>query len=465
MADFTIFQEKMIAAGMSESAIKSFHKNYEALLRNESGMIPESSISPIKEILSLENPNLSKTSAPDPTLLTKTVVIKLNGGLGTGMGLQGPKSLLSVARGLNFLDLMARQILDLRQSCGTQVRMLLMNSFSTSKETLSYLEKYQSEGLSGASEVELMQNRIPKIDANTLQPAEWTAYPDLEWCPPGHGDLYTALLGSGWLDRLLNEGVKYAFVSNSDNLGAVLDLSILSHFASSGAPFLMEVTRRTSSDSKGGHLALRKSDRRLLLRELAQCPEEDLDCFQDITRHRYFNTNNLWIRLDHLKLELEKNGGVLPLPMIRNNKTIDPRDKTSIPVIQLETAMGAAIECFSEAVSIEVSRSRFAPVKTTADLFALRSDAYEIRENGQVNLASSRNGIPPAISLSEDYKLVDQIDHLGQPSLIGCQSLTIKGAFHFEPGVVLQGDVSFENSGYTLHHIKAGVFKNQTVRV
>lgn len=53
----------------------------------------------------------------------------------------------------------------------------------------------------------------------TLQPVSWTENPHLEWCPPGHGDLYAALYGSGRLDELLKKGVKYMFVSNSDNLG------------------------------------------------------------------------------------------------------------------------------------------------------------------------------------------------------------------------------------------------------
>ena len=463
MDHFAAFERKMIDAGLGAAVIRAFQRNYQSLVRNETGMIPESSIEPAENLPSIENIGVDRQAGPQ--FLAEAVVIKLNGGLGTSMGLQGPKSLLSVRKGVTFLDLMARQVLNLRKSGGTPVRMLLMNSFSTSHETLSYLKKYQNEGLANASEVELMQNRIPKIDAKTLLPAAWASDPDLEWCPPGHGDLYPALVGSGWLDRLLSEGVKYAFVSNSDNLGAILDPAILAHFADSGAPFLMEVTRRTSADRKGGHLAVRRSDHRLLLREVAQCPEVDLENFQDIERHRYFNTNSLWLRLDALKEQLAKDGGSLPLPMIRNSKTVDPRDNTSTPVIQLETAMGAAIECFAGAAAIEVPRSRFAPVKTTADLLALRSDAYQIHENGQVNLAISRGGIPPAITLSEEYKLVDQTDQLGLPSLLGCNSLEIKGAFRFEPGVILQGDVTFENSRPDTYLIKAGIYRDQSLLV
>ncbi len=460
MSHFDAFEIKMTAAGMGDAAIRAFRRNYEALLRDESGMIPEDSISPATGLVSMDD--IAAVGPADGVLLSQAVVIKLNGGLGTGMGLQGPKSMLSVREGVNFLDLMVRQTLDLRQSTAAKIRLLLMNSFSTSADTLGHLKRYEGYGLSDASEVELMQNQIPKIDAETLAPAEWPADPELEWCPPGHGDLYPALVGSGWLDRLLEEGVNYAFVSNSDNLGAILDPTILKYFAESGAPFLMEVTRRTAADRKGGHLATRNSDGRLLLREVAQCADEDTAAFQDIDRHRYFNTNSLWLRLDLLKEQLAADSGVLPLPMIRNRKTIDPRDKASTPVFQLESAMGAAIECFEGATAIDVPRSRFAPVKTTGDLLALRSDAYEVLDDGQVRLMDSRHGVPPVIVLSDEYKLVDQIEALGVPSLVDCKSLTVAGAVRFEPGVILRGEVEFRNTDAMPHVVAAGVYENGT---
>jgi UDP-N-acetylglucosamine pyrophosphorylase len=458
MGKFAAFEEKMTAAGVGDAAIRAFRRNYEALLRNESGLIPETAIEPVGELPSLDS--LAATPPADAALLAQAVVIKLNGGLGTSMGLQGPKSLLAVREGVNFLDLMVRQILDLRKSSGAPVRLLLMNSFSTSAQTLAHLERYRAQGLAGAADVELMQTQIPKIDAATMEPVKWPADPDLEWCPPGHGDLYPALVGSGWLDRLLAEGVKYAFVSNSDNLGAILDPALLRHFAASNAPFLMEVTRRTAADRKGGHLARRKTDGRLLLREVAQCPDPDLDAFQDIERHRYFNTNSLWLRLDLLKEQLAADDGVLPLPMIRNNKTVDPRDKQSTPVIQLESAMGAAIECFAGAAAVDVPRSRFAPVKTTGDLLALRSDAYEVLDNGQVRLHPSRRGVPPLVLLSDAYKLVDSLDSLGVPGLLRCRSLTVSGPVRFEPGVVIEGDVEFRNSGSEPRIIAAGTYRD-----
>ena len=325
------------------------------------------------------------------------------------------------------------------------------------------MSEYADQDLAGAENIELMQNQVPKIDAASMEPVEWEKKPSLEWCPPGHGDLYAALVGSGWLDQLLADGVKYAFVSNADNLGAVLDGGLLRYFSESGKPFLMEATRRTEADKKGGHLAVRKSDDQMLLREVAQCADEDLADFQNIERHQYFNTNNLWVRLDVLKELLEKEGGALPLPMIRNKKTVDPRDKESTPVYQLEIAMGAAIESFSGSGAVCVPRSRFAPVKTTSDLFALRSDAYEQTPDGRIALLASRDGVPPVIDLSDEYKMVDSLEGLGMPSLIKAEKLKVSGPVRFADGVTIVGSVSFTNESGETKWIAGGTYKDEDV--
>lgn len=95
-------------------------------------------------------------------------------------------------------------------------------------------------------------------------------------------------------------------------------------------------------------------------------------------RHKFFNTNNIWINLPKLAAKMDEAGGVMKLPLIKNKKTVNPRDGTTTPVFQLETAMGSAIENFDDAAAIVVPRSRFAPVKTCNDLFTLRSDAYKV---------------------------------------------------------------------------------------
>lgn len=452
----------MEQANVSEAAIRSFQRNYDSLVNHETGMISEDTISPAHDLPELDSLPTS-SDIFDPALLAKTVVIKLNGGLGTSMGLQKAKSLLPVKGDKTFLDIIVEQIVYLRETTGADVKFLLMNSFSTSEDTLEHLEQYADINLAKAEDVEMMQNQIPKIDAKSLAPATNPDNPESEWCPPGHGDLYAAIAGSGWLDKLLEVGVNYAFVSNSDNLGAVLDPKILSYFASSQKPFLMEVTRRTEADKKGGHLAIRKSDSQLLLREVAQCPDEDLEHFQNIHTHQFFNTNSLWIRLDALREALQEHDGSLPLPMIKNAKTIDPRDKQSTPVFQLETAMGAAIECFTGAAAICVPRSRFAPVKTTSDLFALRSDAYETTKDGRIALIAERNGEPPVISLSDEYKMVDILEGLGTPSLKDAVKITISGPVRFTENVIIKGKVSFINKSSETRWIASGVYMDEDV--
>lgn len=419
------FVEKMRAAGLSAPAIAEFEHNYRNLLTGDSGFIGEREIQPIESLPAFEElPHPGEAAAK---LLEQTVVLKLNGGLGTGMGLEKAKSLLIVKNGLTFLDFIARQILWARNQQKVPLRFLLMNSFSTSRDTLDFLTRYSELGAPG--EMELLQSQVPKVDAGTLAPAAWPQHPSLEWCPPGHGDLYPSLLASGLHARLLGQGVRYLFVSNSDNLGASLDLILLSHFANSQLAFLMEVARRTASDRKGGHLARRNG--RLLLRESAQCAPEDQAAFQDIDRHRFFNTNNLWIRLDALNALLEKHGGFVPLPLIKNAKTLDPRDKSSPAVFQLETAMGAAIQSFDNAGAVVVPRARFAPVKTTSDLLALRSDAYEVTEDWRVVLGNNGDSSSPAIDLDANYyKNIDQLEAAltsGVPSLKDCRELVVRG--------------------------------------
>merc|ERR1719502_1872669 len=90
------------------------------------------------------------------------------------------------------------------------LKFMLMNSFSTSQDTLDALAKYPFLGT--GADLEFVQNKAPKVTAEDFSPAEWPADPSHEWCPPGHGDLYPALLGSGTLDKLLQQGYRYMFV-------------------------------------------------------------------------------------------------------------------------------------------------------------------------------------------------------------------------------------------------------------
>ena len=380
--------EKMRSDGVADAAIRAFEHYYRQLEGGETGLVPEDSIEPATGLPEFDE--LPHDADAEREALQKAIVLRLNGGLGTSMGLTGAKSLLEAKDGNSFLDIIARQVLALRERFDARLPLVLMNSFSTRDDSLKALEAHP--GLDVGLPLDFLQNKEPKLLVEDLTPVEWPDDPALEWCPPGHGDLYTALVTSGMLEQLLEQGFEYAFVANSDNLGAVLDPRILAWLRTESIPFAMEVTDRTEADRKGGHLAVRRSDGRLVLRETAQTPDEDREALEDITRHRYVNTNNLWVSLRALDEALRD--GFLELPMIRNEKTVDPSDKSSPAVYQLETAMGAAIEVFEGARALRVPRTRFAPVKTTDDLLALRSDAYELTGDARMVLADGRSNAP-----------------------------------------------------------------------
>jgi UTP--glucose-1-phosphate uridylyltransferase len=437
--------DKMRADGVADVAVKTFAHYYERLRAGEAGVLPESEIEPVAELPDADE--LPEDEDGARAALAQTVVVKLNGGLGTSMGMTGPKSLLEVKDGLTFLDITVRQILALRASTGAPLPLVLMNSFATRAASLAALEPYGELAVDGIP-ADFLQSKVPKLAADDLSPASWPADPGLEWAPPGHGDLYPSLLSSGMLDALLEGGYRYAFVANVDNLGAVMEPRILAWFAREQIPFLMEVADRTAADRKGGHLA-RRPDGGLVLREIAQTPDADVETFQDIARHRFFNTNTLWIDLRALAAVLAERDGVLGLPMIVNRKTVDPGDPGSPAVLQLETAMGAAIDVFDGARAIRVPRTRFAPVKTTNDLLALRSDAYVLHDDGAIAPAPERDGAgAPLVDLDPShFKLLRDFDDrfaAGVPSLVDCERLEVRGDVAFGAGVVVRGTVTVE---------------------
>ncbi len=438
--------KKMRDDGASDAAVATF-EHYRDLLRSgDEGLLREADLEPVDELPDADELADDEQGATDA--LQRAVVIKLNGGLGTSMGMTAPKSLLEVKDGLSFLDITVRQIRHLREHTGAKLPLVLMNSFATQEASLEALAPYADLPVDGVPP-DFLQSKVPKLVAGDLEPIDWSDDPALEWAPPGHGDLYPSLLGSGMLGALLDGGYEYAFIANADNLGAVLDPRILAWFAKQEIPFLMEVADRTPADRKGGHLARRKDGGGLVLRELAQTADTDLPAFQDIERHRFFNTNTLWVHLPSLKAVLDERGGVLGLPMIVNRKTVDPTDSGSPAVVQLETAMGAAIDAFDGARAIRVPKTRFAPVKTTDDLLALRSDAYVLHDDGRIEIAEQREGRAPLVELDARYfKLLRDFDERfahGPPSLRGCERLCVRGDVHFGEGVVVIGDVAVEH--------------------
>jgi len=334
-----------------------------------------------------------------------------------------------------------RQTLTVRRRHGVRLPLVLMDSFRTRDDTLAALAAHPD--LPVGVPLDFLQHKEPRLRANDLTPLRWPADPALEWCPPGHGDIYPALMTSGTLDALLDAGYRYAFLSNADNLGAVLDPRILAWFAAEGAPFLMEVVIGTEADRKGGHIA-RHADGRLVLRETAQTPPEDEASFRDHARWRYYNSNNLWVDLRALADLLGQRDGVVPLPLIVNRKTADPADRSTPEVIQLETAMGAAISVFDGARAVCVPRTRFAPVKTTNDLLVLRSDVYRLTPEAHVEPVAEAPFVdldPAHFGRIADF---DARFPAGPPSLVDCERFVVRGDVTFGVGVVARGVVEID---------------------
>jgi len=451
------FIAKMEAEDLPPLVVDTFSYYYDLVLSGETGLVFDRSIRSVSPAEIKSYRELYSYGRIGIDAFPRTVRIILNGGLGTSMGLTGAKSLVEIKEGMSFLDII------MRQAENSEVALAFMNSFNTQDDTVAALAKLNPSDFP----INFLQHKFPKILQEDYSPASWPENPMLEWNPPGHGDVYTALLTSGMLKSLLDRGIRYAFISNSDNLGARLDESLLGYFVHHRFPFMMEVAEKTPADIKGGHLA-RHENGRLILREAAQCPETELNSFQDIERYRFFNTNNIWINLEALKQVFDQQK-MLRLPMILNPKTLDPRNSDSPPVYQIESAMGAAIFLFEDATAVNVPRTRFYPVKTCNDLLAVRSDCfvYNVDESLRINPLRYKRNQPDAAKIDLDPLYYGKIDDLDQrfaegiPSLVECDSLVIEGDVLFEKDVKIKGSVAIKNSGTTQAIVKAGTVIEQ----
>ncbi|XP_036448616.1 UDP-glucose pyrophosphorylase 2b isoform X1 [Colossoma macropomum] len=395
---------------------------------------PEDSIQPYEKIREKGLPENVADS------LNKLVVVKLNGGLGTSMGCKGPKSLISVRNENTFLDLTVQQIEHLNKTYNTDVPLVLMNSFNTDEDTRKILQKYTHHRVKIHT---FNQSRYPRINKESLLPVAKDIGLVGEsadgWYPPGHGDIYASFFNSGLLEQLIAEGKEYIFVSNIDNLGATVDLHILNHLVSQPngkrCEFIMEVTDKTRADVKGGTLIQYEGKLRLL--EIAQVPKAHVDEFKSVSKFKIFNTNNLWISLAAIKRLQEQNA--MDMEIIVNPKTLNG----GLNVIQLETAVGAAIKCFDNALGINVPRSRFLPVKTTSDLLLVMSNLYSL-EAGSLTMSEKREfPTTPHVKLGSSFTKVQEylIRFESIPDMLELDHLTVSGDVTFGKNVSLKGTV------------------------
>lgn len=372
-------------------------------------------------------------------MLNKLVVVKLNGGLGTSMGCHGPKSVIPVRNDLTFLDLTVQQIEHLNKTYDVNVPLILMNSFNTDEDTQNVVRKYKN------LKVEIHtfnQSNYPRIHKDSLMPIAKSPLVEENmeaWYPPGHGDFYQSFKNSGLLSRFIDEGREYCFLSNIDNLGATVDLNILNLLLNGNEKphdFVMEVTEKTKADVKGGTLINYENKLRLL--EIAQVPKEHVDEFKSVKKFKYFNTNNLWVKLDAMARALKEN--IMNMEIIINNKSLEK----GVNVIQLETAVGAAMKCFNEAIGINVPRSRFLPVKKTSDLLLVMSNLYTLKNGSLVMSPQRMFPTTPLVKLGDNNfakvkEFLSRFDNI--PDVLELDHLTVSGDVTFGRGISLKGTV------------------------
>ncbi|KAA6400665.1 MAG: UTP-glucose-1-phosphate uridylyltransferase [Streblomastix strix] len=405
-------------------------------------------------------------------MLSKIAIVKLNGGLGTTMGLSGPKSTIVIRNRKNFLQLTFEQVMHINKQYQVNIPIVIMNSFYTEVQTQEFVKQFPKLNI-----ICFNQNQFPRLNRETLLPiAQSRDAPDEYWYPPGHGDIYDCLHHYGTLDQLIGQGIEVLFLSNIDNLGATPDDRIMRQFLNpqkskdaNNTDILIELTSKLPVDVKGGTvinypLSDGSNQMGFKLLEIAQVPADHIDEFKSVRVFSVFNTNNVWIRTGFLKKTLETEN--LKLDVIQNPKNIPGLP----PILQLETACCAIVSCAKRIEIVHVHRLRFIPTKTCADLMLLMSDYYELlpypngeqqqddkeqKEKDQteakqepcfLHVSKKRNfhTTTPSISLGPFYSTITDLQkrcpHI--PSLVDMEGLTVVGDVSFGSGVCIKGQVA-----------------------
>eukprot|EP00096_Caligus_rogercresseyi_P010438 TRINITY_DN3808_c0_g1_i1.p1 TRINITY_DN3808_c0_g1~~TRINITY_DN3808_c0_g1_i1.p1 ORF type:complete len:506 (+),score=135.43 TRINITY_DN3808_c0_g1_i1:150-1667(+) len=444
-----------------EKEFSGFKDLFKKFMSNEGTSIKWNKIEKLSPDAIRKRDVLSEPSdkATIQSMLSKLVVIKLNGGLGTSMGCKGPKSVISVRNDLTFLDLTVQQIEYLNKTYDVDVPLILMNSFNTDQDTHKLIKKYAGINVKILT---FNQSRYPRIHKESLMPIATDIRTEAfmeAWYPPGHGDFYQSFSNSGLLDKLIEDGKEFCFLSNIDNMGATVDLGILNLCLNENREFVMEVTDKTRADVKGGTLIQYEGKLRLL--EVAQVPKSHTEDFKSVKKFNVFNTNNLWMSLPAIKRVISTQS--LDMEVIVNPKSMDG----GLNVVQLETAVGAAMKCFESAIGINVPRSRFLPVKKCSDLLLIMSNLYTM-SNGSLVMSPERMfATTPLIKLGDNhFKKVSEFNQrfASIPDVLELDHLTVSGNVNFGKGVSIRGTVIIiANHGERIDIPDGSILENKIV--
>jgi len=443
-------RRKMESRGISSSTIEGFLRLV-AQLSRQSAYVPLHGVVAPDANLILQPPcnskDLTDLEKRGEELLRHVAIIKLNGGRSTTMGGRIPKGVLKAKDGLCYLEIAVKQVQALNDKWRVELPLVLMNSFFTHRPTMDTV------GDSDIPIVTFVQNEVPRLEEQTFAPLETGTEED--WAPPGHGDVFASLHRHGLLENLMKQGFRWAFISNLDNLAAAVEPWILGAIERNGIDFLLEVTKRTAVDRKGGTLVVRNG--KLDLLEIAQVSPEQRKEFMDIGRFSVFNTNNVWVDLNSLSDLITKRS--LELPLIQNHKSI-----MGARIIQLETAMGAAVGLFPGARGLKVDRSRFFPTKKVADLFVLQSDACVLDSMNRLKRSPLRPASLPYMPrvffdpefLDSPEQFKERFEDPRSVSLVHANELEVTGPVFFEEHVKIEGTVKIKAPPGETYRIPSG---------
>lgn len=430
-----LFEKEIEPLGLSKGAKDKLIAMFTSAFSKKSAadcMVDWKYVIPLTDAQQIPYETLKEPENPK-SILEKLIVVKLNGGLGTTMGCTGPKSLIECTKGRSFFDIVIGQLKELNAKYGTDVPLVLMNSFNTDE-----LMKPHVDAIKGLKIYTFNQNKFPRIYTDTLEPVPKDANSPIDmWSPPGHADVYHCLRDSGLLDKFLNEGKKYMMISNFDNMGATVDLKVLNKAIAENRSYIAETVLKTPDEWKGGMPIMYKGHMKLL--ETAIVPKEHFNDYTNMNFLNYFHANNLWINLETLKKALDEN--TLKIDTMRNYKQYNGRQ-----IVQLESACGSAIQSFPDSCAVRVPRYRFMPVKSCNELLLDRGDVYILE--GSHFIRNPKRSIPelPSILLSSEYQHVSEFEKRfpEAPSMLELKKLVINGDVWFGKNITIAGNVSFE---------------------
>jgi len=388
---------------------------------------------------------LSKTPQTPPQkiaeYLSKIVVLKLNGGMGTTMGLDIPRCALPLSGDKIFLDVIVRQIENLNNQFKVNIPLVLMNSRHQNAEVLELLDRYSSSNVKIHTFVQSCYPRLSPVTWSITAKQPYSQATAENWYPPGSGDVFESFKKSGLLEKFLKEGKEYVFTSNVENLGAIIgrdEFRVLNEVFATKMNLVLEVTERNPTDFRGGILVHDQTNNKPFVVQMSQIPKKKRNYFGPKS-FRYWNTNNIWVKLDELHSHLEKSG--LKLPVSKNIKN---------GFIQFETYAGSAIKDFQNTIALIVPRTRFREIKTTSNLFTLQSNLFNL-VNGAYLLP---NDIRAAQGFSELPVVRFDTEHFGNiddykkrfPSIttlniLELEHLNVAGDVTFGFGIKLVGSV------------------------